>query len=114
MRASCRGPRLGRGGQHTLEFAILIGLVTIAALGVQFLARRGVQTGLQVVSDAVLGPPPPPEPADDPADEALVHVEAASNVVEQGDAAFGRHTIVAERVQGESVNEATRLQVFKE
>lgn len=99
-----------RDGQHLFEYALLIGMVTIAALAMQLFARRGVQTGLQMVSDAVLGEPPAP----DPTAESSVNVTATSAVTEAGDAAFRRFTTVAETVQGDSVNEDTRLQVLRE
>ena len=128
------GHRRGRAGQHTVEFTILIGVATMAAIAVQFLARRGVQTGLQVVSDAVLDAPPAPKPPDPSAPPPstvqvqwcdngptlsatgnnLVLVDACSKVQEQGDASFRRTTTTNERVTGASVNQATRLQVFTE
>ena len=103
-------PANGRRGQHTLEFAILIGLATIAAVTMQFIGRRGVQTGLKIVNDAILGEPPAPNPTDD----ASVNVTANSVVMEQGDSAFRRTTTTQESVTGNSVNEATRLQVLQE
>jgi hypothetical protein len=104
------GHRGGRGGQHILEFAILIGLVTIAAVTMQFLARRGVQTGVRMVNDAVLGPPPAP----DLTKEASVTVNLDSTVTEAGDAKFHRVATVSETVTGTSVNEESRLHVLKE
>ena len=128
------GCRRGRAGQHTVEFTILIGVATMAVVTMQFLARRGVQTGLQMVSDAVLDKPPAPKPPDPNAPPPstvqvqgcdngptlsatgndLVLVDACSKVQEQGDANFQRTTKTNERVTGASVNETTRLQVFKE
>ena len=62
------------------------------------------------MSDVILEPPPPPDPTDD----AEVHVDLTSAVTETGDATFGRTTTVNENITGNSVNESTRLQVFKE
>jgi hypothetical protein len=114
-------------GQHTLEFAILIGLVALAAVTMQFVARRGVQTGVQMVSDTVLGPPPAPEPDETTADLTLrrcdgstqtvtaqLVVSACGETTEQGTATFARTTTIDESVKGMSVNKETRLQVFEE
>ena len=97
-----------RTGQHMFEYALLIGMVTIAAVVMQLFARQGVQTGLKIISDVVLDPPPPP----DPADNSQVSVEANSAVIETGDAAFNRQTMVAESITGTAVNEDTRTQVI--
>ncbi|OGX38331.1 MAG: hypothetical protein A3C53_02615 [Omnitrophica WOR_2 bacterium RIFCSPHIGHO2_02_FULL_68_15] len=129
---------MSRGGQHSTEFAILIGLVTMAAVTMQFVARRGLQAGVKMVSDVVLGEPPAPKPpdpnapvstlsvrrCDDPVnpnavetatgtDPMLLQV-ACSNVTEDGDSAFRRTTTTAETTRGASVNEDARLQVFEE
>jgi hypothetical protein len=93
-----------------LEYAILIGLATIVAVTMQYVARRSVQTGLQMVNDAILDPPPPP----DTSQIASVDVELNSTVTEQGDSSFRRTTTIAENVTGTSVNEETRLQVIQE
>lgn len=128
---------VSKSGQHMTQYAILIGLVTLAAVTMQFMARRGVQTGLQMVSDTVLGPPPapkPPDPADpvstvsvqrcdDPVNPGavvtatgsdLVLQVACAKVTEDGDSAFRRITTTTETSRGASVNENARLQVFKE
>ena len=44
-------------GQHLAEFALVIGVVAVAAMSMQFMARRAIQRGLQAASDTVLGPP---------------------------------------------------------
>ena len=104
---------LSKSGQHTTEFAILIGLVTLAALTMQFVARRGLQTGVKMVSDFILDEPPPPEPEGDP-EEVLLEVESGNRTTEQGTAAFQRATKVEETIEGRSASKETRLQVFKE
>ena len=93
-----------------MEYAILIGLVTLAAVTMQFLARRGVQTGVKGMNDLVLGEPPAPNLSVN----ASLNVAANSTITEAGDPTFRRVTTVGERVTGNSVNEATRLQVFQE
>lgn len=129
---------VSKTGQHSTEFAILIGLVTLAAVTMQFVARRGLQAGVRMVSDVVLGEPPAPKPpdptdpvstlsvrrCDDPvhpdavvtatgSDLVLLQV-ACSNVTEQGDSAFRRVTTTSETNRGVSINEDARLQVFEE
>ena len=44
-------------GQQTAEFVLLMGLAALVAVSMQLVARRGVQGGLQHVSDTVLGVP---------------------------------------------------------
>jgi hypothetical protein len=118
----------GEAGQHTLEYAILIGVVTLAALTMQFYVRRGVMTGAKVVSDLILEPPPPPNISKASSSTiSVVDCNGASrsatgadlvlqvsciDVTEQGDPTFLRKTKMDERYRGASVNNDARLQVL--
>ena len=126
------GPRLGRGGQHMFEYALLIGMVTIVALVMQLLGRQSMQAGLRGVSDFVLGPPPAPKAPDPDATPLTVNVNdcagntlsatgtdlvvsvGCSDVQETGDASFRRLTQTQETSRGASVNEDTRMQFLKD
>ncbi len=44
-----------RSGQHTAEFAMLIGLTALAAVGMQTIVRKALSRGVQTASDVVLG-----------------------------------------------------------
>src|SRR3989338_6515308 len=41
-------------GQHTAEFALLIGLVSAVAIGTQLLTRQAMRYGLKVINDRTL------------------------------------------------------------
>lgn len=129
-------------GQHTLEFAILIGLATLAAVTMQFAARRGLQGGVRALSDSILGPPPPPKPPGQNEPQTTVQVQrcgdldnpgavvtaTGSDLVVQAACAntteigmwedylidLRRLTITTEERRGASVNEDARLQVRAE
>lgn len=47
--------RIGRNGQHTAEFGMMIGLVAIVAITLNHVVYRAVMNGVQRVSDDVLG-----------------------------------------------------------
>ena len=137
-RHACGLPRrrrplfVSQAGQHMLEYAILLGVVTFAAVTMQFLGRRGLQTGVKMVSDLILEAPPPPKPPDPNEPVSTVQVRkcddsqltatgsdltvqvVCSDMTEFGDAAFRRITVIDDTVRGASVNEDARLQVFQE
>ena len=48
--------RRREAGQHLSEYAMVMGVVAMAAIGVQVLARRAIHRGLQSASNAVLVP----------------------------------------------------------
>ena len=46
-----RLPRKTRGGQAIVEYAIVLGLIVAAVLGMQVYAKRGIQAGLKGAAD---------------------------------------------------------------
>jgi hypothetical protein len=117
-------------GQHSIEFAFLIGLVTIAVVAMQHYARLRLQAGIKMASDLILDVPPPPTPSTSPprtisvvdcngatrsatgADHVLM--VACSDVDERGDPSFLRVTDIRERTRGVAVNQERRLQVISQ
>lgn len=47
--------RRRQAGQHLGEYAFVLGVVALAAIAVQFIARRAIQRGVQSASDVVMG-----------------------------------------------------------
>lgn len=93
-----------RRGQHSAEFALLIGLAAAAAVSMQLIVRRTLQDGLQRASDVIL--PPREEDDDDTQRELLVNTQAGQD--ETGEAGRTTTTIRAS-VIGHSVNDDVRL-----
>jgi hypothetical protein len=118
------------GGQHSIEFAFLIGLVTIAVVAMQHYARLRLQSGIKMASDLILDVPPPITKSTSPpktisvvdcngvtrsvtgAENVLM--VACSDVTEQGDPSFLRVTSILERTRGATANEERRLQVISQ
>ena len=121
MRAS------GRGGQHTAEFAILIGLTATAAIMMQHFVHDAVKQGVIHTTNLALGAPGCLDTDADGEcdcldldqdgkcdDETLKELDVHSTqaVDEQGDAAFHRATTSQSEGTGHSVNEDVRLRFF--
>ena len=100
--------RWGPSGQQLTEFALVIGIVALAAISMQYLVRRSMQRGIQAVSDDVLGPP-----VQNPNQKtASLLLTAGQTAVEQGSATFQRTTDTNDQVGGVAINQAARLQVI--
>lgn len=93
-----------RRGQHTAEFALLIGLAAVAAVAMQLIVRRTLQDGIQHASDRFL--PPKEVPPDDTQRELLVTVKNAADEAGSGNRVTTR---TRTSVIGHSVNEDVRL-----
>lgn len=116
-----RRSRRSEAGQHTAEFAILIGIATLAAISMQLFARRAIQTGLTYVSDTTLGDPDDcdqaftdPDGCDPDTRDTLVALQsnADQTVTEEGTADFRRLTTITESVTGNSQHEDEILRVL--
>lgn len=53
-------------GQHTVEFAILMGTAAVVAISMQLIVRRSIQVGVAGASDMILGEVPRPSPSPSP------------------------------------------------
>ena len=96
-------------GQHTAEFALLIGLAAVAAVSMQLIVRRSVQNGLQRASDIIL-PPPSQDEKDHNDSQRELLVKTSNAVDETGHGQTRRiNTRVRTSVVGHSVNEDVRL-----
>ena len=95
--------RAGRAasGQQTAEYALLIGLATLAAVSMQLLVRQAIQRGLQGVSDTALGAPPPYNVAKSSLVSQDVNVTQTTS--RQGTADFHRTDTANQIVTGHSV-----------
>jgi len=78
---------INRSGQHTTEYAILIGIVAVTIISLQYSAREAVGLTVGNAVDAFLGVPPPPPPSG-----ATFDVLSQSTINEQGGQGFSRNT----------------------
>ena len=92
----------GTSGQQLAEFALVIGIVAIVAISMQGPARRSLQRGVQAVSDAVFGPPPPP---DNPQGTRDIRVVASQAQTETSLGGFVRQTTLTEGGAGRARSE---------
>ncbi|PIQ84264.1 MAG: hypothetical protein COV75_03115 [Candidatus Omnitrophica bacterium CG11_big_fil_rev_8_21_14_0_20_63_9] len=94
--------RRDQSGQHSAEFAVLIGTVALAVVGVQHIAQRAIQQGVVHVSNTAFDPPPAADPDEGPRD---LDVISDNRTEELGRDDFSRRTESAGRVVGHTVNE---------
>lgn len=95
--------RHGRSGQHSAEFAVLIGIMALAVVGMQHIAQRAIQRAMVHVSDSAFDPPPTGEDPDD--DLRELDAQSDSRTTETGRDDFSRRTESASRAVGHAVNE---------
>lgn len=93
-------------GQHSAEFALLIGITALAAIGMQPICERAMRAGVQVVSDVTLG-----VPEEEDLTTVELRVEAQQTVDVEGDAAFVRQTEVHDSIIGRAVNEDCQVTI---
>ena len=100
-----------RAGQHTAEFVIVIGLATSVAIGMLYLLRKSVMTGIGSTTDTILGPPRKPATNT----QTALRVESHSDTTDSGAVADSSVSATAnDLVQGVSRNEDIRIRVIPE
>ena len=104
--APFRGARRRQAGQQTAEFAFLIGTAALVAIVMLPVVRKALRTGLQAISDGVLGPDTPARQAKRDRERARQTLNARSRATstEQGSGNFTRRTAIAESSVGRGVN----------
>ena len=101
VRKARRPVRGWTSGQQTAEFAVLIGIVAVAAIAMQYLAQRAIKAGLWNATVVALGDPGP----ENLANIRLVSLNASVNETrtQLGRADFHRTETSNQSVTGDSV-----------
>ena len=117
------------GGQHTTEFALLLGITATVVIVMQQFAHEAIKRGVAHTTDTVLGELGCLDTdADGECDCSdldrdgvcddntlkVLTVQAKRSSDERGDETFRRTTKTQEDLTGESVNEDVRFRVFGE
>lgn len=115
------------GGQHTTEFALLLGITATVVIVMQQFAHEAIKRGVAHTTDTVLGAPGCLDTdadgecdcsdldRDGVCDDTTLKdlsVQAKRSSDEQGDGTFRRTTQTQDALSGHSVNEDVRFRVF--